>query len=159
MHATSLCLRMKRARSPHGIPAISTYVHGERRACPQVNNTDYPGNDVGTSEPAETFDECFASCCANPQCGGVLWEAKADISMGGCTKGSGCCWQKSAMGNSRSKPPSVGAVAAAVDGRHPAPAPPVQPTLAEVKAPPMGYRSSPALGGVAAGSTELRADG
>jgi hypothetical protein len=103
-----------------------THTNGVWRACPQVNNTDYPGSDVGTSEPAATFDDCFASCCANPQCAGVLWEAKTEKASVTCTTGTGCCWQKSAMGKPKPTQPSVGAVAAAVDGRHPAPSPPGQ---------------------------------
>eukprot|EP00038_Savillea_parva_P009621 m.184763 g.184763 ORF g.184763 m.184763 type:complete len:1027 (+) comp16225_c0_seq1:84-3164(+) len=119
----------------------------------KTTDTDYPGNDLH-SMPATTFDDCFAACCNTTACVGVLWEAHEDIAP----LGQPHCWLKSSMESPRPKPPSVGAVAARVGGRSPSPTP-GQPTLSQVKAPPMGYRSAPALGGVGAGSTELRSDG
>ena len=142
-------------------PAPSPPTPSPGTTCTAVNKTaneDIQGNDLPeTPTFASTFDACLALCCANPACAALLWEARSDWAEKSCTKGAGCCWLKSAAGNRQPKPASVGAINANIDGRHPTPG--GQPTLAEVAAPPLGYRSSPALGGVGAGSTELRSDG
>ena len=125
---------------------------------------------------------CATECCQRSGCVGFLFEAHSDINTGGCVKGGPCCWFKSHLDATAKKPPSVGATIYKIDSKgdcstsvvctdcdspgqdaggpvNPTgPAPP--PTDDNNKIPPpMGIRSSPALGGVTTGSTELRADG
>ena len=128
-------------------------------------NIDITGGDIGPIQSASVA-ACTAACCAKANCAGFLFEQSSDAQTQACKRGKPCCWLKSSINPSHAtKPPSVGAIAVRISGRKPPPPPPPrpplppQPTLDEVMAPPFGYRSSPALGGVSTGSTELRSDG
>ena len=131
--------------------------------------------------------DCQRQCCEKKGCVGFLFEAHSDYSGGNCKKGGSCCWTKSAVKRSGAKSPSIGATvykvsrgatcdtkaglstvctncdSAGADAGSPFdpahPTPPTPSSNPNVIAPPMGIRSSPALGGVSTGSTELRADG
>lgn len=127
---------------------------------------------------------CAAECCRQAGCVGFLFEAHSDVSNSACAQGGPCCWFKAHLHASAKKPASVGATIYSVDRKggacstsvactdcdspgqdsgppiNPAtgPAPPPADDSDKVP-PPMGIRSSPALGGVSTGSTELRSDG
>jgi hypothetical protein len=116
------------------------------------HNLDVRGNDLG-SHIIATGELCAAACCANPDCAGALFEPNSTLDFGSCKAGKPCCFMKTSVLGTIPwpvKPPStlyetVGHTSG----------PPVD----DVVPPPMGLRSSPALGGVGAGSTELRSDG
>lgn len=92
-------------------------------------------------------------CCSDDACAGFIFEAQSDVSFSQCKRGEQCCFLKRDVSKSHPKTvsPAVGMVLFKMD-RKPSPAPSVSP-------PPMGLRSSPALGGLGAGSVELRSDG
>jgi hypothetical protein len=113
---------------------------------------DVPGNDLG-EEAAANLTSCEKLCCANSRCAAFIFEAISDISFGHCTKGKPCCFLKSGVPATKPKKITPSMVLYKINGR-PSPAP-----AYNVKPPPMGLRSSPALGGLGAGSVELRADG
>jgi hypothetical protein len=126
---------------------------------------------------------CAAECCRQQNCVGFLFESHADASPGPCVKGGPCCWFKSHIDATGKKPASVGATIYKVANKwgecttsvvctdcdspgqdSGAPMTPLGPTPPPTDdhdkvPPPMGIRSSPALGGVSTGSTELRSDG
>eukprot|EP00656_Telonema_subtile_P019767 TRINITY_DN20977_c0_g1_i1.p1 TRINITY_DN20977_c0_g1~~TRINITY_DN20977_c0_g1_i1.p1 ORF type:complete len:1000 (+),score=124.94 TRINITY_DN20977_c0_g1_i1:180-3179(+) len=123
--------------------------------CAAVNvtaDTDLPGCDI-ESHALASFEDCVAACCASGPCQSMLFEERSDVGGSGCTIGQPCCWLKSCAPCPQPKP-GTGARSAHMSGK-----PSSQPSVDEVKVPPLGYRSSPALGGVSAGSVELRSDG
>ena len=112
------------------------------------NGNDMPGADLSQSSAPPSSDACGAVCCSVAGCRAFVFEAQTDSSIGGCIKGGPCCFLKSAQGKLAPKTIAGGIVVGAVLGGEPA-----------VVAPPLGIRSAPPLGGVSAGSVELRADG
>jgi hypothetical protein len=137
----------------------------------------------GTDEP---LDVCKAACCKLKGCTGFLLEMHSDSAAASCKVGKPCCWFKTGpLHKSASKPAAVNAtlykvasssqfglcnvvktvctdcdlaghgVGTAMNPLHPHGGP--GPTAPDwVVPPPMGMRSSPALGGVTAGSTSPR---
>ena len=112
------------------------------------HNIDVPNNDAG-SVRGGNLTSCTAACCASSSCAGALFEPVSPVNFGDCVVGEPCCFLKTRVGSTKPlKPPTTGTAFSV-------PAKP-QPNL---KHPPQGIRSSPALGGLGAGSVELRADG
>lgn len=116
------------------------------------HNLDVPGNELATRIIA-TGELCAAACCANPHCAGALFEATSDVTFDGCKAGQPCCFMKTSVRSTRPKTVKGGSTLYEAVGH--SSATPVD----NVVPPPMGLRSSPALGGIGAGSTELRSDG
>ena len=122
-------------------PACTTKVIG--------HNLDVSGNDLG-SHPIATGELCAAACCANPDCAGALFEPTSDVTFGDCKVGKPCCYMKTSVLATKPHPVKGGSTLYEAKGHK---------SADDVVPPPMGLRSSPALGGVGAGSTELRSDG
>jgi hypothetical protein len=115
-----------------------------------VQGFDMPGMDIGAFPlTSDNITACQAACCANADCGAYLYEPQVDISFGSCTKGLPCCFLKSAFPGY--KPKTVPGGIFAGNATKPAPA--------ALLTPPIGMRSAVQLGGLGAGSVELRADG
>eukprot|EP00755_Sulcionema_specki_P009882 Sspe_Gene.44889::Locus_22090_Transcript_1_1_Confidence_0.750_Length_3051::g.44889::m.44889 len=106
-----------------------------------ANNTDMPGHDHRQVAVAD-WEECAKVCCADVACVGWVHGA-APASMGGCVKGEACCYLKNDVGTSVERTGLRYGLAGRVG----------------VSAPPTGIRSAPPLGGLAAGTVELRGDG
>jgi hypothetical protein len=111
---------------------------------------DVPGNDIGNKITADV-PSCEKICCANTQCAAFIFEGVSDVNFGECKVGKPCCFLKSAVPSTKPKKITPSMVLYKINGRP-------SPSL-DVKPPPMGLRSSPALGGLGAGSVELRSDG
>lgn len=118
-----------------------------------VDNTDHPGGDLEAS-PIATDDVqlCQTLCCANSNCVGFIYAPSAPSFFGTCQKGDHCCFQKS-IWNSGVPLPGIGLKAGS--NTH---APPPS-NNANLTVPPVGMRSAVPLGGLGAGSFELRGDG
>jgi hypothetical protein len=108
------------------------------------HDLDVPGNDLG-SHPIATGGLCAAACCANPVCAGALFEPISSLAFGDCKAGGPCCFMKSAIPTTTPHPVKGNSTLYEAVGHNSA-----GPTD-NVVPPPMGLRSSPALGGVGAG--------
>ena len=117
------------------------------------HDLDEPGNDH-SSVTTPTLEACVKACCADQGCAGALFEPESTVTFGDCKKGQPCCFMKSRMLSPRKKTVPGSSTLFALPGRSSGPQP-----SDNVVPPPMGLRSSPALGGIGAGSTELRSDG
>ena len=112
---------------------------------------DVPGFDAGEVRlSSDNVSACAAACCASASCVAFVYEPKSDTTFGGCAVGEPCCFMKTSWGPTAPKPAGFAILAGNVSGK------PAPPTVAD---PVIGIRSSPPLGGVSAGSIELRADG
>ena len=107
--------------------------------------TDRPGGDL-RSEPSTSEAASSATCCNTTGCAAWVFDASAPGPFGGCAAGESCCYLKTFV--KKPKPSanmSSGVVSRGAD--------------TQWSAPPAGLRSAPPLGGLAAGTFELRADG
>jgi non-lysosomal glucosylceramidase len=129
---------------PAPTPACKTKIIG--------HNLDVSGHDLG-SHVVATGELCAAACCANQDCAGALFEPTSDVNFDDCKKGQPCCFMKTSVLSTKPHTVAGGSTLYAAVG-HSSDTP-----VDNVVPPPMGLRSSPALGGVGAGSTELRSDG
>ena len=130
---------------PSGSPPPSQGCSAQSPAAP---NTDRPGGDMG-SAPSANYSTCAAECCANSQC--VAWvfvtslQAKREDQ---CVTGGTCCWQKSSVpGQVPSNYP--GGIWSGTA---------TQVSSGDV-VPPTGIRNAVPVGGLGAGTMELRGDG
>ena len=110
-------------------------------------NTDLPGSDVSQAAGLASVDECAQTCCHLPACMAWTYAASAPRTFGKCVAGKPCCYMKSAAGTHQA---SSGLVSGVVASRL---------TIGAESAPPTGIRTAPPLGGLGAGTLELRADG
>lgn len=110
-----------------------------------------PGNDLRAYIPSPaSLATCIAACCASTEgCGALVYEPSSDSAFMACLVGQPCCYLKTAPGLPVPKHVTGGIFAVNVS----APPPPA------VLPPPLGVRSAVPLGGVGAGSVELRGDG
>ena len=107
--------------------------------------TDRPGGDL-RSEPSTSEAVCSATCCNTTGCAAWVFDASAPGPFGGCAAGESCCYLKTFVKEPKpSANMSSGVVSRGAD--------------TQWSAPPAGLRSAPPLGGLAAGTFELRADG
>ena len=115
---------------------------------PFLNNTDLPGGDLDAQPlPAGSpAAACQARCCGTAGCSAFTFAAKAPSDFLGCKAGDACCYLKSAGGAPNAFP---GLVSGTVTPGDP-------PAMA---APDFGMRSAVPLGGLGAGTVELRGDG
>jgi len=114
-----------------------------------IDNCDRGGNDLA-SAPVDSDDVnlCISRCCGEPACVAWVYAASAPADFGGCTKGGTCCYMKSAPGQAT---PS-GSLQCGTNNHTIGPDVGLTP-------PPLGIRSAVPLGGLGAGSLELRGDG
>ena len=115
---------------------------------PLMNDTDLPGGDLDAyALPAgSTATTCQQHCCARAGCSAFTFAAKAPAAFISCNAGDICCYLK----NGGEKPNAFpGLVSGTVTPGDP-------PALA---APDFGMRSAVPLGGLGAGTFELRGDG
>ena len=115
---------------------------------PITSGSDMPGNDLATSElPAgSTPSTCQSLCCSTPGCVAFVYAPSAPAAFESCAAGSICCYMKSSVGPTSPFPAlSYGTV---TPGKVPG-----------QTAPGLGMRSAIPLGGLGAGTMELRGDG
>ena len=108
------------------------------------NGTDRPGSDLRQITSSPSADACGKSCCADPACTAWVFAEKAPITWAGCTGGLSCCYLKAA---GVAATPKAGLVSGSAKRD------------AGASSPPSGMRSAVPLGGIGAGSVELRGDG
>jgi non-lysosomal glucosylceramidase len=113
-----------------------------------MNDVDMHGHDLAAS-PVASDDVmlCEALCCNNPSCVAFVYASKAPSDFLDCVAGDHCCYQKDAIDVTVASP----GLKFGTTGRSP-----VGPNQ---RAPPIGTRSAVPLGGLGAGSFELRGDG
>ena len=120
-------------------------------ACTAENTTqgyDRAGFDY-SSTPIASAEQCEAACCGDAHCASWVWVPRAPGPYMSCTSTSApCCYRKT-----RAPVPTPSGIPGIVSGARPTGPP------ANVMPPPSGMRSAVPLGGVGAGSFELRADG
>eukprot|EP01051_Picozoa_sp_SAG22_P001825 SAG22_NODE_75_length_22256_cov_45.062960_12_plen_700_part_00 len=116
-----------------------------------ATDKDVNGGDLG-SVIVKDIESCGKACCAESRCAGALFEPQSAVTFGHCVAGKPCCFLKSSLASRKPLAKTHGSLIECRKSNGPAADTPVVP-------PPMGLRSAPALGGVSAGSTELRSDG
>jgi hypothetical protein len=93
---------------------------------------------------------CLPLCCNNSACSAFVFAPRSPNALGGCHRGKPCCYLKG-HGVGAPRPSSIpGIVAAKVSGRS---------QDRDLIPPALGIRSAVPLGGIGAGSLELRGDG
>ena len=110
---------------------------------------DRPGSDI-TTVVATTPQECSSACCNRSGC--LAWVQVNNLQagpQGACSKGGPCCWLKASV---PAEAPNnyPGGIANGVVQRPPAP---------PIQVPPTGVRNAVPIGGLGAGTMELRGDG
>jgi hypothetical protein len=102
---------------------------------------------MGNAYPAESQDACAAFCCNTPFCVAWVYASAAPAAFGSCVAGGHCCYPKSSVTAETPNPILVNGLVT--------PAP-----YNDSRTPPaLGVRSAIPLGGLGAGSFELRGDG
>jgi hypothetical protein len=61
---------------------------------------DAAGHDLAQAT-LPTAEECTSACCANPKCGGALFEPASGITWHNCTKGQPCCFLKTSVSDAQ----------------------------------------------------------
>jgi non-lysosomal glucosylceramidase len=115
---------------------------------PLQPGTDLPGGDLDARQlpGGSTVQDCQALCCATQSCVAFTYAQSAPSNFLGCSQGAPCCYLKATAGAPR-------AAASLESGS-------VTPGGAALAAtPPHGLRSAVPLGGLGAGTIELRGDG
>ena len=119
---------------------------------------DIPGHDLKTVQAGVvTRDDCLRSCCATPGCDGLVFLPKtAGSKNGACIDPDRpCCFLKTGSVRApRIHSALPGIAAEIVNGSNSS-----QGRGATGSVPPSGIRSAVPLGGISAGSVELRGDG
>jgi non-lysosomal glucosylceramidase len=154
--ATDTWAVSSRLNVPQQGPCIYLYqLNGSAPAPPACNASsqtpglDRPGYDYQSTPSYPSPSTCEAACCGNTACAAWVWVPNAPGPYMGCKDtNQPCCYLKSA-----SPAPTNSTIPGIVSGERPTGPP------APVVAPPVGMRSSVPLGGIGAGSFELRADG
>ena len=110
-----------------------------------LNGTDLPGNDLLSIIPSSADpSHCIDLCCSYSACSAWTYDASAPSDFNDCQKNQPCCYLKASVPHASPHPQLVSAI--------------MNRTVAYLH-PPTGMRSSVPLGGITAGSMELRADG
>ena len=115
---------------------------------PAAPNVDRPGGDM-SSAPSASFDTCAATCCANAGC--VAWVFVTRLQAGQedqCVTNGTCCWLKGSVPAQSPLNYPGGIWSGTV----------TQPATSDV-VPPTGIRNAVPVGGLGAGTMELRGDG
>lgn len=119
-----------------------------------ISGFDMPGNDLRAYIPSPpALATCVSACCASGAsglgyCGAFIYEPSSDSKFMDCLVGQPCCYLKVAPGPLVPKNVSGGIYAVNVSA-----------SQLPVVTPALGVRSAVPLGGVGAGSVEMRADG
>eukprot|EP01051_Picozoa_sp_SAG22_P001641 SAG22_NODE_67_length_22882_cov_25.671553_3_plen_267_part_00 len=64
------------------------------------HNLDAPAHDLPVPSGQQQVPDsaaCGAACCANPKCGGALFEPRSAVTYGGCKTGKPCCFMKATV--------------------------------------------------------------
>eukprot|EP01064_Diplonema_japonicum_P033222 TRINITY_DN64_c1_g1_i1.p1 TRINITY_DN64_c1_g1~~TRINITY_DN64_c1_g1_i1.p1 ORF type:complete len:987 (+),score=326.97 TRINITY_DN64_c1_g1_i1:66-3026(+) len=112
---------------------------------PLVQGTDREGGDY-RQVVNTTLEGCQKTCCDEASCQSFVYASASPSSFGSCVEGKPCCFLKAAVPDTK---PSPGLTSGTVSRK----------PLGKDQAPPPGVRSAPPLGGLAAGTMELRGDG
>ena len=111
---------------------------------------DRPGSDFATA-PASNYSACSSRCCGDSDC--VAWvfvatyQSPTDES---CVHGDGCCWLKGSVPAEQPYPNYPGGIWSGTATQLPPP---------PIVVPPTGIRNAVPVGGLGAGTLELRGDG
>ena len=110
---------------------------------------DRMGEDFAVAQ-AENYTECSSRCCGDDNCLAWVFVAKFQSPTGsGCVNDQGCCWLK----NSAPAETPLNYTGGIWSGTT------VQPTPPPITVPPTGIRNAVPVGGLGAGTLELRGDG
>ena len=110
-------------------------------------NTDRPGSDLAAAPIAsDNITLCVERCCETDGCVAWVYAPSAPANFLDCTAGDHCCFLKSSV-------PDAKPLAGIFSGTN------AKPPRNDLVPPPIGVRSAVPLGGLGAGSFELRADG
>eukprot|EP01116_Phalansterium_solitarium_P010681 TRINITY_DN2576_c0_g2_i1.p1 TRINITY_DN2576_c0_g2~~TRINITY_DN2576_c0_g2_i1.p1 ORF type:complete len:1038 (+),score=373.87 TRINITY_DN2576_c0_g2_i1:144-3257(+) len=110
---------------------------------------DRPGDDY-QQITSGTIDECQAACCADNECMSWVYVKTSQTTFGSCKLGVPCCFLKSGVPDETPNNYPGGIWNGVIDGRGPGP---------NVTAPAPGVRNAVPVGGLGAGTFELRGDG
>ena len=95
--------------SQHGAPW-----HRDFDKCtPKLLGKNYgsAAHDLVQSAAPQTALQCTALCCANPKCGGILFQPQSGISWNACVKGKPCCFLKTSVAGAQpASPPNAGEI-------------------------------------------------
>ena len=117
---------------------------------PPQNNTDRPGGDYKTIISLQNQNDCQASCCNEPQCmAWVFVSTLQSASFMTCLQNESCCFLKSSQPSPTPNNYPGGIWSGDV----------TQPPLPPITVPPVGIRNGVPVGGLGAGTMELRGDG
>jgi len=112
-----------------------------------VEGWDRPGGDYAAT-PQISLSDCADACCGDSECRSFVFVSRAPADYLGCTAGNSCCYQKKNVPALLKFKDEVGSLEITSG---------VKEIVGEV--PPLGMRSAVPLGGLGAGSFELRGDG
>jgi non-lysosomal glucosylceramidase len=116
---------------------------------PPHEGFDRTGEDFASNR-ADNFTECSSRCCGDSNCLSWVFVAKFQSpSTAGCDNGGGCCWLK----NSVPAETPLNYTGGIWSGTT------TQPTPPPIVVPPTGIRNAVPVGGLGAGTLELRGDG
>jgi uncharacterized protein (DUF608 family) len=110
---------------------------------------DRPGEDLASFR-ATNYTDCSSKCCGDMDC--VAWVFVAVFqspSNAGCDNGAGCCWLKGSVPAETPLNYSGGIWSGTT----------TQPPQPNITVPPTGIRNAVPVGGLGAGTLELRGDG
>jgi hypothetical protein len=111
--------------------------------------TDRPGGDF-TSYPVASHELCASACCDDPRC--LAWTYVTKLQAGTedqCVTGGPCCWLKGSVPNPTPNNYPDGIWSGTAQ----------QPPQPPMTVPPTGIRNAVPVGGLGAGTLELRGDG
>jgi len=117
---------------------------------PPQANTDRPGGDYKSIAALANNTVCQATCCDDPQCQAwVFVTSLQSSSFMACTENVSCCFLKSSQPSETPNNYPGGIWSGSVE----------QPPLPPIVVPPVGIRNAVPVGGLGAGTMELRGDG
>jgi len=116
---------------------------------PPQFNIDRPGGDYKSIAALANNTVCQASCCGDPQCQAWVFVTSLQGTFMSCTENVSCCFLKSSQPAETPNTYPLGIWSGSV----------TQPPLPDIIVPPTGIRNAVPVGGLGAGTMELRGDG
>eukprot|EP01043_Picozoa_sp_COSAG02_P048866 COSAG02_NODE_4850_length_4905_cov_6.344985_1_plen_1001_part_00 len=148
------------SRQKCGFPFVNNHSHGHTPpASCKLDGAIQPEMDSHSDDlqqvvpPSADAEACLPLCCSNEGCVAFVFSPKAPKGMGACKADGPCCYLKSRQAEpTHSGLPGIsyGKIAGRGGGSE---------IPAGLVPPPLGIRSAVPLGGIGAGSMELRGDG
>ena len=134
--------------APGPAPATQCKLGGEIK---QQTNA-FKGDLKEAIPPTASAEACVPLCCENEGCVGFVFSPTAPAKMGGCKEGGPCCYLKNNEVAEPTHSTLPGIAYGKISGHG-------SQSNADLIPPPLGIRSAVPLGGIGAGSMELRGDG